>query len=424
MTLRHVLLTACSRLKGDDKGALAPAFALLSIPVVFMVGMGADYGNKARTETQVQAAVDTAVLAAARLNDADANRAAIAKRYFEAQLSTEQLSMIRRSEFSMTNDLSKVTGDVELAVPARFGGLLGATALMAAAKATAAIARPDIRQLDIVMCIDATGSMTPTLNAVKTNALNLERNLNDELVKRGIPAFDAMRVRAIYYRDYGGTYLSGANTSFYYATSSGTAYINLRSSNPDYWKYVGDQPPMKWSSFFNLPAQRADFQNYVNPETAWGGGDLPEAGLECVNEAMDSAWAKVGDVPAGSTKALQAVYPLIAVWTDAAAHKPSYSLSLKNPSYPAATKMPRTYDTLRAKWDNSAVIDQARKMLVFFGNPDLNSNDRDGVADGWKQVKLWPGFIQGGTLTEGNANLVTKLADAIASRVRAPTLTQ
>ena len=54
------------------------------------------------------------------------------------------------------------------------------------------------------MCIDATGSMSQTLNAVKTNASNFEANLNAELTKRGVRKFDLMRVRVIYYRDYGG----------------------------------------------------------------------------------------------------------------------------------------------------------------------------------------------------------------------------
>lgn len=408
----------------DRTASLAPSFALLVVPMVLTVGMGVDYGNGMRAEAKLQSAVDTAVLAAARLNDLDTDRASIASRYFQAQLGTDLQAMVQSSSFGLSSDGNTVAGTVTIKVPTTVTQLVGQTVIMRTIKATAAIAKPDIRQLDIVMCIDATGSMTPTLNAVKTNALNLESNLNDELVRRGIPKFDAMRARVIYYRDYGGTNLTGSSTTVYVWNGSSYVSKSLKSSDPAYWTYVGDIPPMKSSSFYDLPAKRTDLQGYVNPETAWGGGDLPEAGLECVNEAMDSPWAKVGDVPAGGSKPLQAVYPLIAVWTDAAAHKPSYSLSLKNPNYPATTKMPRTYANLKAKWDNPAVIDQNRKMLVFFGNPDLATNDRDGLADGWQTVKLWPGFMLGGTLTEGNANMVTKLADAIASRVRAPTLTQ
>jgi Flp pilus assembly protein TadG len=414
------------RFAADRRGSLSPAFALLSVPMVLMVGMGVDYGNGVRTVSKLQAAADSAVLAAARLNDPDAGRAATALRYFEAQLDAATLAMVTTRQFNLAQDGNTVTGLVRADIPTSVSQIMGATMMSKTISSTAAIAKPDVRQLDLVFCIDATGSMSNTLNAVKTNALNLEANLNDELVRRGIAKFDAMRVRAIYYRDYGGNYMNGTS-SYTVSYWNGTRYTSktARPADADYWTYVGDVPPMKASNFFNLPGSRTDFQSYVNPETANGGGDLPEAGLECVNEAMDSPWAKVGETPAGGgAKPLQAVYPTIVVWTDAAAHKPSYSLSLKNPNYPAAAKMPRTYADLKAKWDNANVIDQNRKLLVFFGNPDQATNDRDGLANGWQTLKPWPGFMVGGTLTEGNSNMVTKLADAIASRVRAPTLTQ
>ena len=414
------LLAAVANVKADDRGSFAVSFALLSVPMLFLVGMTIDYTEKSMTEARIQSIVDAAVLAAARLNDDDAKRTQVAERYFEAQLSIQQLAMVTHKEFLMSADKERITGKVDLAIPARFAGILGVTNLSTTTQSTVAIARPDVRQLDIVMCIDATGSMSGTINAVKTNALNLEANLNAELEKRGIKAFDAMRVRAIYYRDYGGTNLTGADRWWF----NGSAWIKINSSHPEYWKGVGDNPPMKFSSFFNLPSQRADFSAYVSPESASGGGDEPESGLECLNEAMDSPWAKIGDIPSGGTKPLQAVYPLIALWTDATTHRPSYSVSLKNPAYPPTTKMPRTYAALRTKWDDPKVIEPNRKMLVFFGNPNKSGSDKDGVADGWLKVKDWPGFMLGGTLTEGNSQLVSKLADAIASKVRMPTLTQ
>jgi Flp pilus assembly protein TadG len=414
------LFASLANFKADNRGAFAVSFAVLSVPMLFLVGMTIDYTEKSMTEARIQSILDAAVLAAARLNDDDSKRTQVAERYFEAQLSVQQLAMVTHKEFVMTPDKERIIAKVDLAIPARFAGILGVTNLSTTTQSTVAIARPDIRQLDIVMCIDATGSMWGTINAVKTNALNLESNLNAELEKRGIKAFDAMRVRAIYYRDYGGTNLTGSNRSWW----NGSKWITINSSHPEYWKGVGDTPPMKWSSFFTLPSERTSFSAYVSPETASGGGDEPEAGLECLNEAMDSTWAKVGDLPSGGTKPLQAVYPVIALWTDATAHRPSYSVSLKNPAYPPVAKMPRTYATLRAKWDNPLIIDQNRKMIVFFGNPNKHWTDVDGIADAWLKVKDWPGFMVGGTLTEGNSQLVSKLADAIASKVRMPTLTQ
>jgi len=404
----------------DRRGNVALMFGLALVPMVAAAGVAFDYSSASSTRVRVQAAADSAVLAAARLNDLDDNRPGIAKAYFEGQLTATELAMVQTSTFAITEDKSKIAADISFTLPMKFGAMTGMSSAVVAVKAAAAIARPDVRQLDIVMCIDATGSMWGTINAVKTNALNLESNLNTELEKRGIKAFDAMRVRAIYYRDYGGSDRTGAPAW----TWDGTKWVIMTTAHPDYWKGVGDIPPMKFSSFFDLPNQRTSFQGYVNPEGASGGGDWPESGLECVNEAMDSAWAKVGDIPSGGSKPLDGVYPLIAVWTDAPAHRPNYTVSLKNPDYPPATKMPRTYGALRGKWDNPTVIDQSRKMLVFFGNPNLSGSSVGGVADGWPKIKNWPGFLVGGTLTEGNSQLVSKLADAIASKISKPQLTQ
>ena len=287
------LLRSVHHLGTDRRGSLAPTFALLSVPMVLMVGMGVDYGNGVRAVSKLQSAADSAVLAAARLSDPDAGRADTALRYFRAHLDSNLASMVKTSQFTLAQDGNTVTGLITAQIPTSVSQVMGATMMSKTITSTAAIAKPDIRQLDLVFCIDATGSMSNTLNAVKTNALNLEANLNDELVRRGIAKFDAMRVRAIYYRDYGGNYMNGTS-SYTVSYWNGTKYASKTSkpSDPDYWTYVGDVPPMKTSSFFNLPGSRTDFQSYVNPETANGGGDLPESGLECVNEAMDSPWAK------------------------------------------------------------------------------------------------------------------------------------
>jgi Flp pilus assembly protein TadG len=407
----------------DERGNFAILFAVLAIPMAMAVAIGIDYNNAIRLKQKLQNAVDTAVLAAGRLNDPDTSRIDAAKRYFDAQIEPSLRDQIVDVAFTMDNKATNVTGTAKANIRSFMPNALMKKVLEVNVRAVSAVAKPTMRQLDVVMCIDGTGSMTPTLNAVKTNALNFESNLNAELTKRGIPAFDAMRVRVVFYRDFGGNYLSGATTTMtVYASDGSSSTKTIKSTDPNYWTYVGENPAMRESTFFPLPASRTTFQSFVNPEKAWGGGDLPESGLECVNSAMTSSWAKIGDIPASGTKPIDAIFPVILVWTDAAAHKPSYSLSLKNPNYPAATVMPRTYADLLAKWNSSAVIDQARKMLIFFGNPDLNSTDRDGTADGWMQVKKWPGFYLGGTLSDGNTMMVAKIADAIALKILAPTL--
>ena len=55
--------------------------------------------------------------------------------------------------------------------------------------------------VDIAMCIDATGSMRHVLDFVKENALNLYKDVAAEMEKKH-KTIDQLRVRVIAFRDY------------------------------------------------------------------------------------------------------------------------------------------------------------------------------------------------------------------------------
>ncbi len=82
------------------------------------------------------------------------------------------------------------------------GAVLGQSKLDLRGTSQASIA-PGFPVLDIAMCIDSTGSMQPTLDAVKTNAINFYDNLNASLTAKGIQPFPHVRVRLIYFKDFG-----------------------------------------------------------------------------------------------------------------------------------------------------------------------------------------------------------------------------
>ena len=65
--------------------------------------------------------------------------------------------------------------------------------------------------VDLVFCIDATGSMGPLLDTVKANALNLYRDLM-KIMDRKNKRVEQVRIRIIAFRDYkyeSGSLLSG-----------------------------------------------------------------------------------------------------------------------------------------------------------------------------------------------------------------------
>ena len=107
--------------------------------------------------------------------------------------------------------------------------------------------------VDIVFCIDATGSMTPIIDQVKANALRFYDDVQSNLTAKG-KNVDQLRVRVIGFRDF---------------AADGAAAL--------------DESP-----FFTLPDEQADFSAFVNGLVAEGGGDAPESGLEAVALAIDS----------------------------------------------------------------------------------------------------------------------------------------
>ena len=92
--------------------------------------------------------------------------------------------------------------------------------------------------VDMVFCIDATGSMRHVLDFVKQNALNLYRDVVAEMEKKH-KVINQLRVRVIAFRD-----------------------------------YVADgEDAMLSSDFFELPEQAQMFYDCVNGISAKGGGD-------------------------------------------------------------------------------------------------------------------------------------------------------
>ena len=55
--------------------------------------------------------------------------------------------------------------------------------------------------VDIVMCIDATGSMSPILNEVKKNALSFYTKFKESMEENGKNIED-LRIKVIVFRDY------------------------------------------------------------------------------------------------------------------------------------------------------------------------------------------------------------------------------
>lgn len=188
--------------------------------------------------------------------------------------------------------------------------------------------------VDLVMCIDGTGSMGHLIEQVKSSALQFYDRLEAKMAEKQ-KNIDQLRAKVIVFRDY-------------WADSSDLV--------------------MQISDFYNLRTQASDFAEFVSKIYATGGGDEPENGLEALALALQSDWEK-------SQEFSKQRY-VVVLYTDASAHslekgsKPSY--------YPQ--EIPNTFDDLTDYWHDMSV---ASKRLLLFA-PD---------ASPWNVMESWENTI-------------------------------
>ena len=158
--------------------------------------------------------------------------------------------------------------------------------------------------VDIVMCIDATGSMGPIINTVKANALSFYKKFV-EAMEIADKTVDVLRIKVIAFRDIG-----------------------------------ADANALQESRFFTLPDDDAEFNAFVSGIEAKGGGDIPESALEAIALALKSDWTT------GGFKRRH----VILLFTDA----PALELGTRAgcPGYPAG--MPKDLAELGSWWEGTS----------------------------------------------------------------------
>ena len=217
--------------------------------------------------------------------------------------------------------------------------------------------------VDMVFCIDATGSMRHVLDFVKRNALGLYQDIVGAMEKKR-KVISQLRVRVIAFRD-----------------------------------YVADgEAAMMSSDFFTLPQQAQSFYDCVNGIEARGGGDIPEDGLEALGYAIRSDWTREG------VKKRH----LIVMWSDAPTHPLGHSRIA--PWYPDG--MARNFEELSLWWEDEQLgggMDESAKRLLLFA-PDAPEWNR--VSSEWSQV------IHVQTVSEGLMELeYQQVLDAVCNTI-------
>lgn len=219
--------------------------------------------------------------------------------------------------------------------------------------------------VDMVFCIDATGSMEDfsgnskkIINMVKENAIHFYSDLMRKMDEKH-KTISQLRVRVIAYRDY---IADGENA-------------------------------MLVTNFFNLPQQTSAFEACINSITAMGGGDIPEDGLEALAYAIKSDWTTAGTDQRR----------VIVVWTDAGTHPLRYGAAV--PNYPRG--MPANMSELGDWWDNLPV---ESKRLVLYA-PDEPGWSH--ICSNWDNVVHYPSEAGNGLAECDYSAILDVLANSI-----------
>jgi hypothetical protein len=216
--------------------------------------------------------------------------------------------------------------------------------------------------VDIVFCIDVTGSMDPILDAVKANALGFYDDVQTNLTAKGKNVAE-LRVRVIAFRD---------------LVADGAAAIEE-------------------SPFYGLPDDRARFSEFVGGLVAEGGGDAPESGLEAVALAIASPWTRNGD------RRRQ----VIVVWSDQPAHP------LDPATVPAdlRSRIPADFSALTDAWeDEQGVMGSSTKRLILFAPDGPGWSD---ISAEWENVVHNPSTAGGGLSDVDYGTIIDSIGNSV-----------
>lgn len=213
--------------------------------------------------------------------------------------------------------------------------------------------------LDVVLCVDATGSMGNFISNIKKNAISFHQDTEEAMQKNG-KLIKNMRVRIIAFRDF----------------------------------YDKDEEIFK-TDFFKLPEQQKGYAKSIGKLIASGGGDQPETALEALSIAFKSEWFETSDYKR----------QIVVLWTDEAAHPLEKNKDSKPSKYPE--NMPKNFVELSNIWQS---ISKTARLVIFAPEKKYPWQETEKQ---WKNVTFYPSKAGSG-LREINYE---KVLDAIAKGI-------
>jgi len=429
--LKNLILNKTSQFTKNESGNFTVITATL-LPVLMLGSFASlEYSNMSRSKSKMQQSADIAVLAATKhaetldgdltQEEKEAKLKAYFKKFYSANYSADKSDTnFEVSDENVKFTIDPATGKVDVKVDLSYGtaalGLFNVESVPISVSASAQMKIVEENYIiDIVMCLDATGSMQLTLDSVKKQALTFNKDLKAAL--GGKEENIKIRVKPIFYRDWDDEYYYNSKNKPYW-------WDYYYGRHGDYYEgglIEGDFIDLDPSDASGLTTEKQEekLSNFIGSERAAGGFDLPEAAGACLNEGLRSKWfdnqaqeaRDYFDIPAtteiinsGDTPSGDGLYthvttiPVVVFWTDA-----SISSLQKSRDY-LSSSTPKTYSKFKKLWNKSKIIDQERKLLIHFG---------PGSGSGWNNIKTWDRYTYGGSLLLGNSAGVKVIAEKI-----------
>jgi hypothetical protein len=193
--------------------------------------------------------------------------------------------------------------------------------------------------VDIIFCIDVTGSMHGIIETVKKNTLKFYPDLQKALDEKE-KNVEELRIKVIAFRDF----------------------------------YADGDEALQTTDFIKIKDDFEKFNSFIHSLSPDGGGDEPENGLEALALALKSDWVRDGDRQRH----------IIVVYSDASTHPLEKASSGSHTSYPVG--MPKDFNELTDWWEDQMRNHSAKRLIVFA--PD--SNSWTDIATHWDNTVHYP----------------------------------
>lgn len=450
--MRVKMQTLINKFKKSESGSFLPIFGVVLFPLLTMVmGASVDYARMNNLQSRMQSSSDIALLAATKAIQANKGNKTNAelntllkdefKPFFQANMKLSGYGNFSYApKFNSDSNQSTVTVTAEY--EPIFMQLFGYNSIDVAVDLAVNLkVEENYYVIDIVMCLDATGSMQQTLDSAVNNAKSFNKDLREELGMVDDPLMK-VRVRPMFYRDWeDAKYMNGLSP-----LDGGTSHTAHHNSNWDVFKYTDDFIDLDPNKASDKSKNTNIFRSFLNSENANGGFNWPEAGATCINQGAKSNWYQADsdeareyfnfskETPINQTSKPNnvnvTVVPVLVFWTDATISDPALTRQ-----YIDSTQPGNWNDMKNTVWNRASVINQKNKILVLFGpdpRPETSGFDKayeyfktyypdaseaellqyaedfkdhnyfNSAVQGWDIVRKWDGFAYGGSLGAGN----------------------